>query len=101
MNGGLDRQAHAQELSQRLPGVTTILTGSRCTILVKLPVALLGAAAPHSSLAIYVLGRGHLRLPADADLYGHQLSGIQGQGPRDSGTLRFPPAVRIKSNLGF
>jgi len=58
MNGGLDRQAHAQELSQRLPGVTTILTGSRCTILVKLPAALLGAAAPHSSLAFMFWGDG-------------------------------------------
>jgi len=58
MNGGLDRQAHAQELSQRLPGVTTILTGSRCTILVKSPVALLGAAAPHSRLAFMFWGEG-------------------------------------------
>ena len=50
---------------------------------------------------IHVLGRGHLRLPADADLHSYQLSGIQGQGQRDASALRLLRAVRIKSNLGF
>src|SRR6476469_707523 len=54
-------------LAKGWPGVTTILTGNRCTILVKLPVALLGAmgakAAPeaggtpiHCALELDVVG---------------------------------------------
>ena len=47
-----------RSLAKGCPGVTTILTGSRCTILVKLPAALLGAAATQSSLAFMFWGEG-------------------------------------------
>ena len=97
MNGGLDRQAHAQELSQRLPGVTTILTGSRCTILVKLPVALLGAAAPHSSLAFMFWGEGIFVYPL---MLIYMVISYRVFRGKVRGALRAPPAARLKSNLG-
>jgi hypothetical protein len=60
-----------------------------------------GGRGPSFQSGIHVLERWNLRLPADADLHGYQLSGLQGQSPRDTGALRRLPAVRIKSNLGF
>ena len=69
--------------------ITALLAISFWPYMIPFVLTIDDAAAPQSS-CVHVLGRGPVRLPADAPLHDHQLQRLQGQS-----RIRAPALLRL------